>query len=202
MTIKKFLAIWEVLRHFKSIFSTTLWMLLPGINVVVALGYAGVHTGDLNKHLYSAMQESFQNANDDALNGTREYWTTLLSESLLSLLYASIAVAVNLTAVNFLAVKYPAIIDSVPGSFTIVEWVTFLNYGLLIAVAAILLKVLFNMLHSIYKAYTQYHPEYAKDPLPQYYLDQRAKAISKRDAVVKVPVRQPATPEPEVEPYH
>ena len=195
MTIKKFLAIWEVLRHFKSIFSTSLWMLIPGVNIIVALRYAGSHLNPLIARLGSHLRDKFVNAYDDALDGSREYWTQWGSESALSSLYIAGAFLMNTFCVTYLATKFPEYSAQIP--FAAPDWTFYISIATFIIVAAIILHTIFGMLHQIYKAYTSFHPEYAKVPFEAWYVRLREEAIAKRDAVVKVPVRQPVG-EPEV----
>lgn len=190
MTIKKFLAIWEVLRHFKSIFSTTLWMLIPGVNIVVALGYASNHLHPLIARFYGKMEANFHNAIDDAMIGTKEYWAALLSESFLSVGYGIAAFAVNTYVVSYLLTKIPEEMTRIP--FDAGDWTSYIGYAMLIAIVAIISHTLFSMLHSIYKAYTTLHPEYAKQPFQRYYKESREKAIAERAALVEVPVRTTA----------
>ena len=193
MTIKKFLAIWEVLRHFKSIFSTTLWMLIPGVNIIVALNYAGSHLNPLISNLGIHMRDKFTNAYDDALDGSREYWTQWGSESALSSLYIGLAFLMNTFSVSFLATRFPEYFARVP--FAVPDWTFYISIGTFIIVAAIILHTISGMLHQIYKNYTTLHPEYSKVPFEAWYIRLREEAIAKRDKVVKVPVR---SGEPEI----
>lgn len=190
MTIKKFLAIWEVLRHFKSIFSTSLWMLIPGVNIIVAIAYAGNHLEPLIDRLGTHMRDKFINAYDDALDGSREYWTQWGSESALSSLYIFGAFLVNTFCVSFLVTKFPEYSAQIP--FSTPDWTFYISIASFIIVDGIILHAISGMAHQVYKKYTTLHPEYAKLPFEAWYIRLREEAIAKRDAIVKVPVRTTA----------
>lgn len=180
MTIARFLKIWEVVRHFKSLFSTSLWMLIPVINILVAVNYAGTRLSNLPNRLLSHMYDKFVESKDDeALDGSREYWTQWVSESCLSGLYIIAAFLVNTFAVTALTTKFPEYSAQIP--FSTPDWTFYISMASIIIVASISLSSIFGMLHQIYKAYTTMHPEYAKDGFRYDYNTARQRATAARE---------------------
>lgn len=179
MTIARFLKIWEVIRHFKSIFSTSLWMLIPGLNVFVAIKYATERVGNLPTRLMSHMTENFIHSRDDALQGSREYWTQWATESCLSALYIIAAFLMNTFVANGLTTNYPEYAANIP--FSTPDWTFYISIASIIIVASIVLGSIFGMLHSIYKAYTTMHPEYVKGEFRYDYRCARERATEARE---------------------
>lgn len=180
MTIARFLKIWEVVRHFKSVFSTSLWMLIPGLNLIVAIHYAVNRLGNLPNSLMAHMYNRFVASRDDeALNDTREYWTQWMSESSLSFLYAAMAFIVNNFAISYLYDKFPEYSARI--DFNAPDWVTYFCTGTYIIITAIIVHCIFSMLHQIYKAYTTMHPEYVKGEFRFDYRTARERATEARE---------------------
>lgn len=191
MSIKRFIAIWEVLQHFKSIFSTSLWMLIPGVNLFKSLAYTSDNLYSLPKEYYAKLYNNFEQGYENPLQGSREYFATWLSQSILSIGYIVMAFFVNHYCVQFLSERWPEyfVYASIP------DWVAYVGYAFFLITVATVMYSIFNLLHSIYKAYTQCHPEYCKQPLPQHFLERQEKAIAARTALVAVPVRIQGAPE-------
>jgi len=165
-------------------------MLIPVVNVLVAINYAGSHLEPLIRNIGIHMRDKFLNAYDDALDGSREYWTQWGSESALSAMYITAAAAMNTFFVSFLVTKFPEYSAKIP--FNTPDWTVYISIASFIIVGAIILHTITGMLHQIYKSYTTMHPEYAKQPFEHWYAKNREEAIAKRDAIVKVPVRTTA----------
>lgn len=184
-TLKRFMAVWEVLRHFRSIFTTTFYMLIPLFNLPAALSYCYRHIGELPAIYSRKMTQNFYEG-INAFTLTKQYWSMWLSESLLSLLYIGIAFFMNIFWVGKLleyGTPYVDMLSSIKP-----EWVNWLGYAVAALIAIYVVRVLTGMLHAIWKTQTSFNPEYATGPLDPSFVRMRDEAIAKRAAPLIPPV--------------
>lgn len=176
MTMKRFIAIWDVLRHFKDVFGMTIWMLIPGVNQLIAAVYNMGKMTEMPSDLRSKIKDNFFEAQDPWI-GVKERWQAFFAEVGLSSLYISIAYLVNYYLMTWVLSKIS--IDAWGYVVSIIDvqfmWLAFATW-----IVGMFFKTGFGMLHAIYVNWTTFHPDYAKQPLEEYFLRRRAEAIERR----------------------
>lgn len=176
MKIERFLALWDVLRHFKDVFGVAIWMLIPGLNLIVVSMYVygklesipSAHSGHIRKRFYEA--------EEDPLKGTKEYWSQWWVQGFLSIVYLTEAYIVNTLFFAKAVVIFPGILvaGDVPAY---VQWACLAAAAWVIGYT---IKISFSMLHGIWSNYRQLDLKHHTIPLDEHYLKRRAEATALR----------------------
>lgn len=183
MKIERFLALWDVLRHFKDVFAVAIWSLIPGINLIVVSLYVYGKLERLPGEHNRFIRERFYAAEEEPLKGTKEYWSQWSVQGFLSIVYLAEAYIIN--ALFF--AKFAVIFPDFPKAADIPGYVQWASLAVALWVIGYTIKVSFSLLHGIWTNYRQLDLKHHTAPLDKYYLEQREKAIAQR-AQTPVPV--------------
>lgn len=176
MKIERFLALWDVLRHFKDVFSIAIWSLIPGVNLIVVSCYVYGKLESIPSDHSRFIRERFFNAEEDPLKGTKEYWSQWWVQGFLSIVYLSEAYIVN----TLFFAKAIVIFPDLPKASDIPGYVQWACLATALWVIGYTIKVSFSMLHGIWSNYRNYDLKHHTVPLDRYYIEQREKAIEAR----------------------
>lgn len=183
MKIERFLALWDVLRHFKDVFAVAIWSLIPGLNLLTVSMYVYGKLERLPKDHSAHIRNNFYAAEEEPLKGTKEYWSQWWVQGFLSIVYLAEAYIVNTLFFAKAVIIFPNILvaGDVPAY---VQWACL---AVALWVFGYTIKVSFGLLHGIWTNYRQLDLVHHSIPLDDHYLKRRAEATAAR-AKTPVPV--------------
>ncbi len=171
--MKTFMAVWAVMQRFRAFFSVGILTSVPFINVIATWSYGG-NKLEGGSAIQRRMNENLRAGYGAFDNFTKNSWHTLLSETIVVLVFTLISVSVN----RYVYATWPSNFDKVEwfATYNLVHWYEVAAWG--ISIFMIMSSVV-SRFNAIYQSHRNWDPEYMEEVSPKYLAERNSRIIER-----------------------